>query len=134
MKKLIYLAFVLLSGAAYATEARLVDKSVDFAKVRVVLNGNEYFFYKKNQGDNFYDAVNVGTNTVTRNYPSATDDEINLSTCVLYGFNGLDDWKQCKKGFLNRKIKELKDNDDDLVIIDVDSRIAWLKQYRALNR
>lgn len=124
----------LIAVTAYATEARINDKQVDFAKVKVILNGDTYFFYNKNKGDNFYDDVNVGTNTVTRTYPTPTTDEINLSTCVLYGFNGLDDWKQCKKGFLNKKIKELKDNDDDLIIVDVDSRIAWLKDYRAANR
>ena len=123
-----------LAGGLMATEARVVDNSVDFAKVKVVLNGSDYFFYNKNKGDNFYDQVNVGTNTAVRTYPTPTADEINLSTCVLYGFSGLDDWKQCKKGFLNKKIKELKDNDDDLIIVDVDSRIAWLRDYRQAHR
>jgi len=131
----ILIALMLLTTQIFATEFKIDDGQVKFAKVSVVVNGNENIFFNKNKGDNFYDqSISFATNTVTRTYIDPNNNEVNLSTCVLYGFSSADDWRQAKKGYLNRKINELKNNDEDLDIIDVDSRIAWLKEYRNAHR
>ena len=135
MKNLIVSILILMSSSLLlATEFRVDSGQIKFVKACVVVNGNENFFWNKTKADNFYaNAVAVGTNTVTENYPSPSDDEVNLSTCAL-SWNNYQEFKDAKKGYLNKKIHELQNNDDELDIIDIDSRIAWLKDYRKARR
>jgi hypothetical protein len=134
MKKLIAFAFVFLVGNLSATEFKVKNYEVKFAKVKLILNGGapEFYFSLTKGNDHYDDYVAVATNTVVRNYLSPNSDEVNLSTCALRWYSEAE-FKAAKKGYVTSKIRELKDNVDDEEIIDLKARINWLKLYRTIN-
>jgi hypothetical protein len=134
MKYLIACALILSAGLANATEFKVKNYEIKFAKVKLILNGGipEFYWSLTKGNDRYDDYVSVATNTVNRNYPTPTSDEVNLSTCALRWYSEAE-FKAAKKGYVTPKIKELKDNRDDEEIVDFKARLNWLKLFRTLN-
>jgi|WetSurMetagenome_2_1015567.scaffolds.fasta_scaffold170288_3 hypothetical protein len=133
MKKIIAFSLLFLVSNLGATEFKVKDFQVKFAKVKITLNGAQEFYWSLTKGDDRYsDYIAIATNTVVRNYLSPNSDEVNLSTCALRWYSEAE-FKAAKKGYVTSKIRELKDNVDDEEIIDLKARINWLKLYRTIN-
>jgi len=134
MKYLIALFLIFPAGLLNATEYKVANYQVKFAKVKLILNGGspEFYFSLTKGNDRYDDYVSVATNVVTRTFPTPTSDEINLSTCAYRWYSDAE-FKAAKKGYVTSKIKELKDNRDDEEIVDFKARVNWLRLWKILN-